>query len=74
MKNIVTIDFDIIMAPCINLYNDLVPRISWNDFKVFPQMQLLTADLNHYQKLTNWILKISKKLSPTDIVVIEDHG
>lgn len=35
MKNIVTIDFDIIMAPCINLYNDFVPRLSWNELLSF---------------------------------------
>ena len=33
MKNIVTIDFDIVMAPCIQLYNNMVPNFSWDDLK-----------------------------------------
>lgn len=74
MKNIVTIDFDIIMAPCIDLYNNLVPNYSWENLLNFEQMRLLTADLIHYQKLTQWLVAIIKKLNKEDIVFIEDHG
>ena len=31
IKTILTIDFDIIMAPSIELYNDKVPKISWEE-------------------------------------------
>ena len=31
MKNILTIDFDIIMRPSIDLYNDKVPMFNWNE-------------------------------------------
>lgn len=74
MKNIITIDFDIIMAPCINLYNDLIPNKSWDFFNQFEQMKTLTADLNHYQKLTEWLIKILPYLNKEQIIVIEDHG
>ena len=33
MKKIVTIDFDIIMAPSINLYNNIVPANDWETLK-----------------------------------------
>ena len=53
MKNILTIDFDIIMAPCIELYNNMVPEMDWDIMTDFPQGQLFNADLNLYQFLTN---------------------
>jgi hypothetical protein len=62
------------MTPCINLYNNLVPRMNWDDFENFPQMKLLTADLTHYQKLTNWLIKIIQKIDKENIYIIEDHG
>lgn len=37
-------------------------------------MKLLTADLNHYKKLTNWLIKIIKKIPSNNIIIIEDHG
>jgi hypothetical protein len=48
MKNILSIDFDIIMAPTIWLYNDMVPQQNWDDLLSSPHIQLATADLNHY--------------------------
>lgn len=75
MKNIVTIDFDIVMAPCIGLYNNMVPNLSWKELKnLFPQMQLLNADLIHYRRLTQWLLKIIEKIPKEKIVFIENHG
>lgn len=73
MKNIVTIDFDIIMAPSIELYNDSVKK-GWDYLLQFNQMKLLTADLIHYQRLTNWLIKIIKKMDKENIYFIEDHG
>ena len=74
MKNIVTIDFDIIMAPSIEIYNNEVPKRSWDDLLKFDQLRLLNADLNHYKKLTQWLLKIIKYISKENIIIIEDHG
>jgi hypothetical protein len=31
MKNILSIDFDIIMAPTIELYNNKVPQSDWEE-------------------------------------------
>lgn len=75
MKNIITIDFDIIMAPCIQLYNNMVPNLNWEQLKkTFPQMQLLNADLIHYQRLTKWLFKIIKEIPKENIIFIENHG
>lgn len=37
-------------------------------------MQLLNADLIHYQRLTKWLLKIIKEIPKENIVFIENHG
>ena len=36
MKNILTIDFDIVMAPCIELYNHMVLEMDWDIMTDFP--------------------------------------
>lgn len=36
MKNIITIDFDIIMAPSISFYNELVPKTTWEELDKIP--------------------------------------
>ena len=47
--NIVSIDFDIIMAPSIEFYNNMVGNPTlFNDDLV----KVFTADLIHYQRLT----------------------
>ena len=75
MKNILTIDFDIIMAPCIELYNHMVPSISWENLMAnFSQGKLFHADLYLYQYLTDKLLFLLEKMNKEDIVVIEDHG
>ena len=50
--NVLTIDFDIIMAPSINLYNNMVPKEDWDDLERNPQINLSFADYQIYQKLT----------------------
>ena len=46
---ILSIDFDIIMAPDINLYNNLVPRLTIDDIiDHHPCFAGLHADLSHY--------------------------
>ena len=68
MYNIVSIDFDIIMAPSISLYNDLTGPGKWeNEFNNIPQLVLSQADLEHYQRLVQWILKTVPQMNPKDI-------
>ena len=74
MKNIVTIDFDIIMAPCIELYNNLASAYDWEYFSQFDQMRVLTADMHHYQKLTKWLIKIINNIDKTNIFFVENHA
>ena len=51
---VLSVDFDIIMAPDINLYNQFVPKINLEEIiKSHPQLVGLRADLRHYQKLIN---------------------
>lgn len=75
MKNIITIDFDIIMAPSIELYNNMVPNLNWEELqKSFPQMQLLNADLVHYARLSNWLYENIKNIPKEKIIFVENHG
>ena len=73
MKNIVTIDFDIIMGPSIELYNSLVPRKQWEELGEIPQIRTLSADLTLYSRLTEYILKIKKQISSQHIHFLLDH-
>lgn len=74
MKTIVTIDFDIIMAPSIGLYNNLVPGNSWEQLKNDPYFELLKIDAIHYQKIFNYIMHCVQYLPKENIHFIEDHG
>lgn len=74
MKKVVTIDFDIIMAPSINLYNDTVPATPWNVLVENPYFQLLTPDYTHYQKIFKFIMECTKTMDKEHIHFIEDHG
>ena len=73
MKNIVTIDFDIIMAPCIDLYNNLVPRVPWPALRNIPQLNVLTADMFTYQRLTEYLISLLPKLSFEQIHFVYNH-
>lgn len=56
MKKILTIDFDIIMNPSIDWYND--SELEVDEFlNRFDFMPVLTADLNLYRDLTEIVLK-----------------
>lgn len=74
MQTIVSIDFDIIMAPSINLYNNIVPAISWANLEDDPYFQLLKIDATHYQKILGYIMKCIKVLPKDKIHFIEDHS
>ena len=58
--NILTIDFDIIMAPSIQLYNDIIKgNNEWtieNMTEIYPLLNYVEADFEIYQKLTNFFL------------------
>lgn len=74
MKQIVSIDFDIIMAPSISLYNDKVPALSWDTLLEDPYMKLLIIDPEHYSKIFKYIIRCCQSLSKEQIHFIEDHG
>lgn len=71
---ILSIDFDIIMAPSIQLYNDMVPMLSWDELLKNPQLILSQADLIHYKRLTILITQIISYLEKDSIIFIENHG
>ena len=74
MKTILSIDFDIIMAPCINIYNDKVPREDWDKLLNNPLFQMLKIDARHYERLTKMLLQAIKHIDKENIYLIEDHG
>lgn len=77
MKQIVTIDFDIIMAPSIYLYNDDVPEIPW-DFLLSnpyePNLQLLKINAEYYQRIFQYLIEVSNNIKAEQIHFVEDHG
>lgn len=71
MKTVISIDFDIIMAPTINYYNMLVPKTSWEDMDDL--MSLVFPDAQHYQRLTEWLYYIIPTLDKKNIHFIDSH-
>ena len=72
-KQIITIDFDVIMAPSIIFYNPLVPHTEWDDILSYPMGQALQADYGLYYKLTEFLMYITKNLSANQIHFITNH-
>ncbi len=70
--NTLTIDFDIVMAPDIQLYNGLVPGINWKELTKYPQLAVLRPNCFIYTKLTNFLLKLIK--NNPKFFLIQDHG
>ena len=72
---VLSIDFDIIMAPDINLYNPLTPRIAVIDDLInqHPCLTGLRADFTHYQKLANLILTVGANMNYHDVCVSFSH-
>lgn len=71
---VLSVDFDIIMAPDINLYNALVPGHKLDEMiSNHPQLVGLRADLEHYKKLVNLLLTLSKNISYTNICIAYSH-
>ncbi len=77
MKNILSIDFDIVMAPDINLYNALVggefnktidDLIEHHNF-----LENVRMDYEHYNKLFLLLLDLVKYLNPEDVRISYNH-
>lgn len=69
--NIVSIDFDIIMAPSIEFYNNLLslkPPILED-----PLMQVCRADCIHYHRLTKWLNQKIQFVDKESIIFIKSH-
>lgn len=70
--NILSIDFDIIMAPDIQLYNDFVPEKDWDELMRFPQMALIRPNFFIYNKITTFLLNVLR--NKPKCFLIQDHG
>jgi hypothetical protein len=78
--NVLSIDFDIIMAPDINLYNAMVgtspdgSRSVEERIKEYPILAGCRADLQHYQRMVSYLLeKVTKHLKVEDIYITHSH-
>lgn len=68
--NIVSIDFDIIMKPSIECYNNIMM-----DREAYDPMLLnnFHADLTIYKKLTEWLIETIQLLPAENIIFIDSH-
>lgn len=73
--NVVSIDFDIIMEPDINLYNDWVEGdLGINDYvNEHKVLENLKADLYSYEYLTRFLMKAIQKVDAKNVYFIESH-
>lgn len=72
MKTILSIDFDVIMNPSIELYNSLPGN--WDDrIKRFPNLNALIFDSMMYQKLIQYIIEIVPHMDKDKIHFVESH-
>lgn len=77
--NVLSIDFDIIMAPDINLYNPLVSPSPEGDRTIdslierYPHLMGCRADLKHYQVLLNYIINNIETIDVERIRVANNH-
>lgn len=73
MKKILSIDFDIIMSPSIEMYNSIAD-VPWEiRQKESIYYDILTANYKCYNKLTQYLLLLSKYISKEQIHFITDH-
>ena len=73
MKTIVTIDFDIIMQPSIEAYNSYAFK-PWDDkIDDAPILDFCKCNCDIYQRLTNYLFQVIKKLSKEQIHIINGH-
>lgn len=77
--NVVSIDFDIIMAPDINLYNNLVsPSVDGvRDISKlaedYPMLKGCRADLGHYQRIVEILMNVIYGMKAEDIRISFSH-
>lgn len=71
---ILSIDFDIIMAPSINLYNDKVPQTDWTSLEEIPYYKLCTFDTIHYKRLTKYLIHQFRKKDKEQLYFFENHA
>jgi hypothetical protein len=72
---VVSIDFDIIMSPSIEFYNDLLHDEDSIDtyLNKFPFISGIKADLYQYDCLTQYLCQMFKKLDKDKIIFITSH-
>lgn len=71
--NIISIDFDIIMGPSINSYNEFTD--TENEISNIVQgLPTLNGDLSLYKKLTQYLINVFKQLDKDQILFIDDHS
>ena len=76
MSVILTIDFDIVMAPSIGLYNDIIGDQKGVDkiIKQYPLMEYtFTADFFIYEAVTRALMNLFKKVPAKDVHFIKEH-
>lgn len=76
MKKVLTIDFDIIMAPGINSYNKDIPACSIEELALKNkeiEYQSKLVDFSLFQRLTLMLLKIFSNIDKEKIHFIEHH-
>lgn len=71
--NITTIDFDIVMEPNIEAYNNIVPGVDWEALDEVEIFKFLFPNLDIYYKLTNYILFSTSFLKKEQIHIIHSH-
>lgn len=72
--NILSIDFDIIMAPDIQLYNAYVGRTNINQLSnTHPILSMARADLGIYQRLVDFLMKAVDNVDISNIRVAASH-
>ena len=72
-KTLMTIDFDIIMGPCILFYNHLVPQSKWEDLSTYAVVNQFQPDYGIYFKLTSYLCSLLHKLEAKQIVFVTNH-
>lgn len=72
---VLSVDFDVIMGPDIDLYNPKVP-VYYTLEQMIAEHPLLTGlriDFEHYQKLINILLEVSQNVERQNIYVAYSH-
>ena len=72
MKNILTIDFDIIMDNSIELYNSM--GMPWEErFQRHPVLKTLPMEATHFQRITQFLIQLYTTIEIDKVHFIEQH-